>query len=129
MCYYMFSLPKAAKTLKKSVEDSLRTSSRNRNEELEMRKKRSNEFVLGDNIATAVHSLCENKTGYNEHCSPLNTVLERYANFEKTIGHMLAANELEITTFLGSDTPLSKLLSEDMPAVTAAKKELDQLTR
>ena len=29
--------------------------------------------------------------------SPLNTILERYANFEKTIGHMLAANEMEIT--------------------------------
>jgi hypothetical protein len=28
--------------------------------------------------------------------SPLNTILERYANFEKTIGHMLAANEMEI---------------------------------
>ncbi len=66
---------------------------------------------------------------YNEHCSPLNTVLERYANFEKTIGHMLAANEVEIATFLGSDTPLSKLLNEDIPAVTAAKKELDHLTR
>lgn len=28
--------------------------------------------------------------------SPLNTIMERYANFEKTIGHMLAANEMEI---------------------------------
>ena len=29
----------------------------------------------------------------NDKCSPLNTVMERYANFERTIGHMLAVNE------------------------------------
>jgi hypothetical protein len=31
--------------------------------------------------------------------SPLNTILERYANFEKTIGHMLAVNEMEIARY------------------------------
>ena len=114
--------------LKKSVEDSLRTSSRNKNEELEIRKKRSAEFVLGDNVAAAVHSLTADGK-INEHCSPLNTVMERFANFEKTIGHMLAANEQEISTFLASDTPLSKLLNDDIPAVNAAKKELDMITK
>lgn len=122
------SILQAAKTLKKSVEDSLRTSSRSKNEELEVRKKRSAEFILGDNVAAAVHSLTADGK-VNEHYSPLNTVMERFANFEKTIGHMLAANELEISTFLASDTPLSKLLNDDIPAVNAAKKELDAITR
>lgn len=124
------AVKRAAKTLKKSVEDSIRTSSRNKNEELEIRKRRSNEFVLGENIAIAVHILAEDKSSSNnETCSPLNTVMERYANFEKTIGLMFADSELKITTFLASDTPLSKLLHEEIPAVTAAKKDLEQLTR
>ena len=67
--------------------------------------------------------------------------MERYANFEKTIGHMLAVNEqgispnfffreikkinkiylffrefTEIATFMASDMPLSKLLNEEIPA-------------
>ena len=41
---------------------------------------------------------------------------------------MLAANELEITNFL-SKSPLLKLLEEEIPAVNAAKKDLDALKR
>ena len=110
------------------MEDSLRTFSKNRTDDIETRKKKSTEFVLGENLAVAVQSLsCDGKI--NEHCSPFNTVMERYANFEKTIGHMLATNDQEIAFFLGSDTPLSKLLNQDIPAVNAAKKELDVLTK
>jgi hypothetical protein len=36
---------------------------------------------------------CVNASSFS---SPLATVLERYANFEKTIGHMLAVNEMEL---------------------------------
>jgi len=44
------------KAVRKSIEDSLRTSSsRNKAEELEVRKRRCAEFVLGENVATAVH--------------------------------------------------------------------------
>ncbi len=53
----------------------------------------------------------------------------RFANLEKTIGHMVAVNEGELQAFVSSDTPLSKLLSEDVPAVAAAKKDLEQLFR
>ena len=55
--------------------------------------------------------------------------MERYADFEKNIGQMLVNNEIEITTFLLSDTPMSKLLNKDIPAITAAKSELEQLNR
>ena len=55
--------------------------------------------------------------------------MERYAKFEQDIGQMLVTNEIEINTFLQSDTPMSKLLNKDIPAITAAKSELEQLTR
>ena len=88
------------------------------------------EFVCGEKVAQAVSALTEEgKREDIPHISALNTVMERYANFEKNLGHMLAANEIEITTFLLSDTPMSKLLNKDIPAVTAAKTELEQLTR
>lgn len=80
-------------------------------------------------MAQAVSTLTEEGKREDLQISALNTVMERYANFEKNLGHMLAANEIEITTFLLSDTPMSKLLNKDIPAVTAAKTELEQLTR
>ena len=84
-------------------------------------------------MASAVHVLNEEKlaTGLAQQhtASPLSMVLERFANLEKTIAHMLAVNESEIYTFINSDTPISKLLAEDIPAVTNAKKELEQIIR
>ena len=61
--------------------------------------------------------------------SPLYSVLERFANIEKTIGIMLATNESEIFTFASSDTPIARLLADDIPAVGNAKKDLDALMR
>ena len=87
------------------------------------------EFVCGEKVAQAVSTLTEEGKREDLPISALNTVMERFATFEKNIGHMLAANEIEITTFLLSDTPMSKLLNKDIPAVTAAKTELEQLTR
>lgn len=49
-------LLQSLKSVRKSIEDSLRTSnSRNKNEELDVRKRRCAEFVLGENVASAVH--------------------------------------------------------------------------
>ena len=122
----------AAKTLKKSEEQSLRTST-NKNQgedaDIEIRKKNCSEFILGDKLTNARQSLSPNDANSKINLSPLETVLERYANFEKTIAHMLAFNEQEIATFLASDMPLSKLLKEEIPAVEAAKQELTKLTR
>ena len=87
------------------------------------------EFVCGEKVAQAVSTLTEEGKREDLPISALNTVMERFATFEKNIGHMLAANEIEITTFLLSDTPMSKLLNKDIPAVTAAKTELEQLNR
>ena len=42
---------------------------------------------------------------------------------------MVADNEMQILAFLTSDTPISKLLNEEIPAVTQAKKDLEQLVR
>ena len=97
-----------------------------------MRKRRTVEHVLGDNVACAVQSLNEEKVAMNvppPAISPLNQILERFANLEKTLGHMVAVNEGEIHTFIGSDTPISHLLTEDIPNVTAAKRNLEQLCR
>jgi len=125
-------IKKAAKTLKKSEEQSLRTST-NKNQgedaDIEIRKKNCSEFILGDKLTNARQSLSPNDANSKINLSPLETVLERYANFEKTIAHMLAFNEQEIATFLASDMPLSKLLKEEIPAVEAAKQELTKLTR
>lgn len=41
---------------------------------------------------------------------------------------MLADNEQEMSSFL-SQSPLIKLLDEDFPAVTAARKDLEALKR
>ena len=41
---------------------------------------------------------------------------------------MLAENEQEMITFL-SQSPLTKLLEEDMPAVAVAKRNLEALKR
>ena len=42
---------------------------------------------------------------------------------------MVADNDMRILTFLSSDTPISKLLNEEIPAVTQAKKDLEQLVK
>merc|ERR1712018_845218 len=89
----MKAIKRASKTLIKSVEESLRTYSKH--QDIEIRKKKSTEFILGENLAGAVQCLSSDGK-INEHWSPFNTVLERYANFEKTIGHMLATNDQEI---------------------------------
>lgn len=163
--------------MQKSVQESLRTF-KGKAEDLDVRKRRTAEYCLGESLACAVQTLNEEKVtsmthppmtmlasvqtpqsttaqqGQQPHltgsslslnqalqasaqcqqqhsgfCSPLNTILERYANFEKIIGHMIAVNEMEMANFLGSDTPIAKLLNEDIPAVTAAKKDLEQLVR
>merc|ERR1712038_2218355 len=42
---------------------------------------------------------------------------------------MVADNDMRILTFLSSDTPISKLLNEEISAVTQAKKDLEQLVK
>ena len=42
---------------------------------------------------------------------------------------MVADTDMKILDFLGSDTPVSKLLNEEIPAVTQAKKDLEQLVK
>jgi len=123
------AIKKAVKTFKASVEESLRTSSRRSSETVEARKRRTQEFVCGEKVATAVSSLSEEGKRDGNPITALNTVMERYATFEKNVGQMLVNNEIEISTFLLSDTPMSKLLNKDIPAITAAKSELEQLTR
>ena len=87
------------------------------------------EYVCGEKVATAVNGLAEEGKRDGNPITALNTVMERYATFEKNVGQMLVNNEIEISTFLLSDTPMSKLLNKDIPAITAAKSELEQLTR
>jgi len=123
------AIKKAVKTFKATVEESLRTATKRQNENVDVRKRRTQEFVCGEKVAQAVSTLTEEGKREDLPISALNTVMERFATFEKNIGHMLAANEIEITTFLLSDTPMSKLLNKDIPAVTAAKTELEQLNR
>ena len=101
--------------MKKGAEDSLKTAPKNRSEDLEARKKRTAEYALGDQVAQAVHCLNETPPIISAHSSPLNTIMERFGNLEKTLGHMIAANEAEIYSFMaqGSDTPMSKLLGKN----------------
>ena len=87
------------------------------------------EFVCGEKVATAVNGLSEEGKRDGGPITALNTIMERYATFEKNVGQMLVNNEIEISTFLLSDTPMSKLLNKDIPAITAAKSELEQLNR
>ena len=73
--------------MSRGVEESLRTGAKNKNEELEARQKRSQEYHLGEQLASAASSLNQTKSSDPEALqSPLHTVIERYANFEKTIG-------------------------------------------
>jgi len=123
------AIKKAVKTFRASVEESLRTATRRQNENAEARKRRTQEFVCGEKVAAAVNVLLEEGKRDGSQITSLNTVMERYATFEKNVGQMLVNNEIEITTFLLSDTPMSKLLNKDIPAITAAKSELEQLTR
>ena len=107
----------------------MKTAPKNRQEDLETRKRRTAEYCLGDNVATAVQVLNDTPTASAATPSPLNQILERFANLEKTLGHMIAVNEAEVHAFVGSDTPISRLLAEDVPAVTSAKKDLQELCR
>ncbi len=70
----------AAKKFKASVEESLKTApgGKNRGEDASVRKRRTAEHVLGDNVAAAVNHLNEEKVAMNLEqpiVSPLNTVL------------------------------------------------------
>ena len=65
--------------------------------------KKTNNSILTNTAAFKLVSLVpefqlneEKGVNATSFSSPLNTIMERYANFEKTIGHMLAANEMEI---------------------------------
>ena len=42
---------------------------------------------------------------------------------------MVADTDMKVLDFLSSDTPISKLLNEEIPAVTQAKKDLEQLVK
>ena len=126
----------AAKQLKKGVDDSLKTApKRPPNDDLDLRKRRTGEFAFGETLTLASKALETDpiamRVSLSQHCtcSPLYSVLERFANIEKTIGIMLATNESEIFTFASSDTPIARLLAEDIPAVGNAKKDLDALMR
>ena len=126
----------AGKSLKKCVEDSLRTSSKNKHETLDLRKRRSIEFNLGDNVAGMVQTLSEEKPTIvmpvesMVHQSPLNAVFERYANFEKFIGHLVAENDMDIESFwTDSNTAIGHLLSNELPGVAVDKKRLEQLVK
>jgi len=145
-------IKKAAKAFKKSVEESLRTSSRNKKESLEDRKQRSLEYKLGDSVlANSVQTLNEKKpslmvtssdfcsvsgssasassSGYAE-TSPLNTVFECYANFEKHLGHKLSECERDIERFWSDGkTPIAHLLLEEIPAVVKDKANLEKLVK
>ena len=107
----------------------MRTLTKNKNEDLDARKRKTAEFVLGENVANAVQALATECKTTNHQTSTLVTLLERYANFEKTIGLMLTTHESEVATFLNSETPISKLLNKDIPAINAAKKDLDSLIK
>ena len=128
----------AAKTFKKSVDDSLRTApGKYKNEAIDVRKKRLAEFLAGDHVhQNAVAALKEEKPlphDVNTHCpqgtSPLTTIMERFANMEKHVAHMLADSEQQIAGFMTGPTPLFKLLNEELPAAMAAKKDLEALCR
>ena len=153
-------------------------STKNKNDDLDVRKRRTAEYNLGEGLTTGVQALNDEpstttfearpvslsseemlSTGreLNQSPSPLSTILERYANFEKvvfneagqfwkrniilkivfglkvfifqTIGIMIADTDVKIIEFLNSDTPVSKLLNDEIPAVTQAKKDLEQLVK
>jgi len=114
------------------VEESLKTAPK-KGEDASARSRRTAEYTLGDNVSAAVQVLNEEKVAVNlpqPVVSPLSTVLERFANLEKTLGLMAAVNEGELQGFLASgETPLSRLLAVEVPAVAASKKELEQLAR
>ena len=124
----------AAKQLKKGVDDSLKTAPKKApNDDLDLRKRRTGEFAFGETLTLASKALEADPIAIGRvsphTTSPLYSVLERFANIEKTVGIMLATNETEIFTFASSDTPIARLLAEDIPAVANAKKDLDALMR
>jgi hypothetical protein len=51
------AIKKAAKTLKKGVEDSLKTAPKKAGDDIDARKRRTGEFVLGENVTLACHAL------------------------------------------------------------------------
>ena len=119
--------------MKKGVDDSLKTApKRAPNDDLDLRKRRTGEFAFGETLTLASKALETDPIAMRvpaHTTSPLYSVLERFANIEKTVGIMLATNESEIFTFASSDTPIARLLAEDIPAVANAKKDLDALMR
>ena len=79
-------------------------STKNKNEDLDVRKRRTPEFNLGEGLATGIQALNDEPSTttfearpssiaseellssgreLNQSPSPLNTILERFANFEK----------------------------------------------
>ena len=120
--------------MKKGVDDSLKTAPKKApNDDLDLRKRRTGEFAFGETLTLASKALEADPIAIGRvsphTTSPLYSVLERFANIEKTVGIMLATNETEIFTFASSDTPIARLLAEDIPAVANAKKDLDALMR
>ena len=86
MSTYQLASFQAAKTLSKGVEESLKTGAKSKHDDLEARRRRSLEYQLGEQLASAATSLKQTKSNEPTIQSPLETIIERYANFEKTIG-------------------------------------------
>lgn len=80
-------------------------------------------------VSASSASACGAAALSTQPVSPLNTLLERFANLEKTLGHMVATNEAEIFQFMQSDTPMAHLLAVDIPAVAQAKADLERLIK
>eukprot|EP00096_Caligus_rogercresseyi_P001545 TRINITY_DN1254_c0_g1_i1.p1 TRINITY_DN1254_c0_g1~~TRINITY_DN1254_c0_g1_i1.p1 ORF type:complete len:608 (+),score=238.74 TRINITY_DN1254_c0_g1_i1:225-2048(+) len=128
----LMALKKAGKMIKKSVEESLRTSSSRssvKNEDLEAKKRRAVEHIHGENLASATMVLTDSKPAFPVATSPLQTVLEHYANLEKTMAHMLAVHESQMEALISGNTPLFKLVSDEIPAYSANKKDLEHLAK
>ena len=68
------------------MEESLKTGAKSKHDDLEARRRRSLEYQLGEQLASAATSLKQTKSNEPAIQSPLETIIERYANFEKTIG-------------------------------------------
>ena len=100
----VLAFKKAIKSLRKGVEESLKTGG----------KSRRASFCLDESVALAL-----------EETSLLRNVLEEYANYEKGIGQLLAENEKNILCHINSAQGWTQLLDQDLPAAMTAKKNLD----
>ncbi|CAB4056637.1 ARHGAP17 [Lepeophtheirus salmonis] len=103
-------------------------SSVKKEDDLEAKKRRAGEHIHGENLASACQVLTEVKTAQNL-TSPLQTIVEHYANLEKTVAHMLAVHESEMEMLILGNTPLFKLVSDEIPVYTANKKDLEHLDK